>query len=714
MVRTLVQLMRTLDRMPEERTILMKLLLYEDVTPIDYKSPFFIGCSEQEANNPWLKNPLKMEIGNVNSKHFVLALKVKSILDPCQDENNDMKADEMSHSANDDDGYIVASVDDTRDAEEDEHQLKHVRDWISSHHIDNVELTDVFSSFPDISVALTEESMDKLVYQNILSRTGKDSYSIGKLKKSNQAIVLKEEMDVQVNQVDEKVQQGNDEDYLYLKALYHVLPLDYVTVSKLQSKLEGEVNQATVHKMFDKMACDGYVEAKSKPRLGKHVIRSELTDKKLLEVKNVLEIKLSAIDTSEPQNVSTCGGLHSVGSDLTRTRERSAETHQMGSSRIQELLGNNTSIRRNEGFLIYVNFLCNKTLVLEVLSSESVHTVKAKIHFKEGIPPSQQCLFFRSKELTDGTLAEYCITKASTLHILLCLRGGGSRKKEQKKARKRTYGKQEEQEKAERITQEQAQKADKKDKKDKKKKQHEENKIMQEKNDIVLSIWRAHWDAKYESDERFLDEESLDVKREIQLQETEEITNNIMAEEIMVLSIWETRWDTAYDSDKKFLEEESLNEGKRQQEETEEINSKMMPEENKIGLSNCEDLWDVKYDTDDSDEKFMEEASFDGIDKQLMSMDLNSMSALEVFDWIREWDNKYVDEVLEEESLDENSSGGISVRFRWTPSQEYVRIAGVGGGSRGAYGQVIARHAKNNSSNDMPELLPLWKVLHSG
>ncbi|KAI3852100.1 hypothetical protein MKW98_020099 [Papaver atlanticum] len=32
MVRTLVQLMRTLDRMPEERTILMKLLYYEDVT----------------------------------------------------------------------------------------------------------------------------------------------------------------------------------------------------------------------------------------------------------------------------------------------------------------------------------------------------------------------------------------------------------------------------------------------------------------------------------------------------------------------------------------------------------------------------------------------------------------------------------------------------------------------------------------------------------
>ncbi|XP_026410072.1 meiosis-specific protein ASY1-like [Papaver somniferum] len=239
--------------------------------------------------------------------------------------------------------------DDTHDAEEDEHQLKRVRDWISSSHIDNIELTDVLSSFPDISVALTEEIMDKLVNQNILSRTGKDSYSISKMK----AIVVKEE--IQVNQVDEKVQRGNDEDYLYLKALYHVLPLDYVTISKLQSKLEGEANQATARELLDKMACDGYVEAKNKPRLGKRVIRSELTDKKLFEVKNVLEIKLSAMEISEPQNISTCGGLHSVGSDLTRTRERSVDTQQNGSSRIQEQLGNNTPIRGNErqGRVVY-------------------------------------------------------------------------------------------------------------------------------------------------------------------------------------------------------------------------------------------------------------------------------------------------------------------------------------------------------------------------
>lgn len=45
--------------------------------PVDYEPPFFRGCSEEAAHNPWTKDPLKMEVGNVNSKHFVLALKVK-------------------------------------------------------------------------------------------------------------------------------------------------------------------------------------------------------------------------------------------------------------------------------------------------------------------------------------------------------------------------------------------------------------------------------------------------------------------------------------------------------------------------------------------------------------------------------------------------------------------------------------------------------------
>lgn len=59
--------------------------------PVDYEPPFFRSCTEEEAYNVWIKNSLKMDVGNVNSNHFMLALKVQSVLDPCEDENDGIK-----------------------------------------------------------------------------------------------------------------------------------------------------------------------------------------------------------------------------------------------------------------------------------------------------------------------------------------------------------------------------------------------------------------------------------------------------------------------------------------------------------------------------------------------------------------------------------------------------------------------------------------------
>ncbi|XP_057426693.1 meiosis-specific protein ASY1-like [Lotus japonicus] len=282
MIRTLVQLMRTLEKMPEERTILMKLLYYDDVTPPDYEPPFFRGCTEEEAYHQWEKNPLKMEVGDVNSKHFVLALKVKSVLDPCEDDNEGMQDDistgddsmqrdeyyetdsEVDHSQGD--HYIVAPIEkqqaqedngvideDTQDPVEDEQQLLRVKEWINCCQLDTIKLTDVLSNFPDISVAL-----------------------------------------------------------------YHALPMTYVSVAKLQGLLEGKVNQTAARKMIDKMIRDGFVEPKGNKRLGKRVIHSELTERKFIEVQKTLTAaEAMDVDNCEP-NKSTCGVLHSIGSDLTR------------------------------------------------------------------------------------------------------------------------------------------------------------------------------------------------------------------------------------------------------------------------------------------------------------------------------------------------------------------------------------------------------------
>ncbi|KAI4336583.1 hypothetical protein L6164_015095 [Bauhinia variegata] len=377
MIRTLVQLMRTLDRMPEERTILMKLIYYDDVTPADYEPPFFRGCTEEESHHPWTKSPLKMEVGNVNSKHFVLTLKVKSILDPCEDGNEGLQDDgtssggdsiqrdgdsysdsEVDHFQGDQ--YIVAPIekqqtqedngmmdeDNTQNSLEDERQLTRVKEWINCCHLETIELTDVLSNFPDISPVLTEEIMNKLVVEGFLSKLGRDIYTINNQKKSEYDFTpVKEEIDGPIAQFSDKALQV--EDPLYMKALYHALPMAYVTVAKLQSKLDGEVSQTAVRKIIDKMTREGFVEPKGN-RLGKRVIHSELTERKLIEVQKALSIEPMDVDPHELKKkskqigsnvngsnyreASTCAVLKSIGSDLTRMRVRS-DTNQTESRR---------------------------------------------------------------------------------------------------------------------------------------------------------------------------------------------------------------------------------------------------------------------------------------------------------------------------------------------------------------------------------------------
>lgn len=92
---------------------------------------------------------------------------------------------------------------------------------------------------------------------------------------------------------------------------------------------------------------------------------------------------------------------------------------------LQELISFSKTFYSSEIFGIYVKSLTGRSIYVEITHQMSVEELKMKIQEKDGPPVEQQRFIFAGKDFKDSMLiGMYNITKDSTIHLVLRLRGG--------------------------------------------------------------------------------------------------------------------------------------------------------------------------------------------------------------------------------------------------------------------------------------------------
>eukprot|EP00249_Psilotum_nudum_P034437 c53490_g1_i1 orf=855-1352(+) len=148
-----------------------------------------------------------------------------------------------------------------------------------------------------------------MVKEGVFTVMGRDLFRVNKRENMNQEFERLKIDKRQFSKTEGESQIGNnaaldgDESTIYLKALYHALQMEYITIVQLQSKMGGEVNQTAARKLIEKMASDGFVEEMpSNRRMGRRVIHSDATQKKLEELQQILKPQTQGAEIKCPQD----------------------------------------------------------------------------------------------------------------------------------------------------------------------------------------------------------------------------------------------------------------------------------------------------------------------------------------------------------------------------------------------------------------------------
>ncbi|KAF8348719.1 ubiquitin-related domain-containing protein [Amanita rubescens] len=75
--------------------------------------------------------------------------------------------------------------------------------------------------------------------------------------------------------------------------------------------------------------------------------------------------------------------------------------------------------------LIKVKTLTGKEIELDIDPSDQITRIKEKVEEQSGVPPQQQRLIFRGRQMSDDKTAnDFNVEAGAVLHLVLALRGG--------------------------------------------------------------------------------------------------------------------------------------------------------------------------------------------------------------------------------------------------------------------------------------------------
>ena len=109
----------------------------------------------------------------------------------------------------------------------------------------------------------------------------------------------------------------------------------------------------------------------------------------------------------------------------SKTKKHIVVVKEEADGGIEILASKRARTKNKENMAVFIKTLNGETLTLNVHSWTIVGEVKDMIERIEGVPVDQQRLVFSGKQLEDKrSMADYDISKETTLHLVLRLRGG--------------------------------------------------------------------------------------------------------------------------------------------------------------------------------------------------------------------------------------------------------------------------------------------------